>query len=129
LGRSIVLRAGNEHNAANFSRRAKAAPRGGGEELAADALALASQVSSNARKPEPRHIVSGEAAANRLRRFSVCQSARSQAVEAKNALVVCVVNCEKGLGGTRFMALAGATLEEVIHGWVAAIERLPIMFF
>ena len=69
------------------------------------------------------------AAANRLRCVSVGQSARSQAVETKNALVVCVINCEKGLRGTRFMALAGVTLEEVIHGRVATIDGLPIMLF
>jgi hypothetical protein len=27
------------------------------------------------------------------------------------------------------MALAGVTLEEVIHGRIATIERLPIMLF
>jgi hypothetical protein len=97
--------------------------------LAADTLALATQVCSNAREPEPGHIVPSEAATNRLRRVSVGQSARSQAVETKNALVVCVVNCEKGLRGTGFMALAGVTLEEVIHGWIATIERLPVMLF
>src|ERR1035438_533375 len=39
------------------------------------------------------------------------------------------MNCEKGLRGTRFMALASVTLEEVIHRRIATIERLPIMLF
>src|SRR5260370_19031980 len=123
------MRMDNKHNAADLSRSAQAAPRCGGEELAADTLALATQVCSNAREPEPGHIVPGEAAANRVRRVSVGQSAWSQAVETKNALVVCVINCEKGLRGTRFMALASVTLEEIIHGRITTIETLPIMLF
>src|ERR1700679_4249110 len=27
------------------------------------------------------------------------------------------------------LALAGVTLQEVIHGWIAAVERLPIVLF
>src|SRR5208283_5809364 len=87
------------------------------------------QVSSNACEPEPRHIVPGHTVANRLRRVGVSHSARSQAIEPKDRLVVCVVNCEERFRGTGFMTLAGVTLQKVINGRIATVERFPIMLF
>jgi hypothetical protein len=82
-----VLCIDDEHNAPDFSRRTQAAPRGGGEEPADETLALPSEVYCNAREPEPRHIVPGEAAANPIRQVGVSQSARGQAVKPKAGLL------------------------------------------
>jgi hypothetical protein len=64
-GSAVVLCIDDEDNAPDFNRCAQAAPRRGGEELAAETLALAADVCRNPREPEPRHIVPGKAAANR----------------------------------------------------------------
>ena len=50
-----------------------------------------------------------------------------QASEPKDRLIVCVVDCEEGFGGTGFVALAGVALEEVVRGQITTVERLPTM--
>ena len=46
-----------------------------------------------------------------------------------NRLVVSVINCEERFCGTGFMSVAGITREEIVHGRIATVERLPIVLF
>ena len=63
FGGSVVLRVDDEDHAADFSRGAQAAPAGRADELTAEALSLHAYMRGDAREPETRHIVPGEAAA------------------------------------------------------------------
>lgn len=114
MGRAPVLGIDYEHNATNLNRGAQATPRSGGQELPAETLALKAEVYSNTREPKPWHIVPGEPMANRLGGIRISERSRRQAIKPHNRLVVCVMNCEEGLGAAGFMALTSVSLQEII---------------
>ena len=61
FGSSVILRVDDEDHAADFSRGAQTAPAGCGDELTAEPSSLHACMRGDAREPETRHIVPGEA--------------------------------------------------------------------
>jgi hypothetical protein len=105
-GRPLVLRVKDEDNAADLGRSAQAAPRGGSQKLAAQALPLRANVGGNPREPEARNVVLGEAAPQHRRRARIGEGARRQTVEAQDGLVG-VVDRQEGFRRAEIVALAG----------------------
>src|SRR5947209_3371463 len=97
--------------AARKQRRAAAARSGPPQPLPLDA-----NIGGKARQSESRHIMLSKAAAHRLRRLGVRESARSQTVKSKDGLVVRVVDREESFRASEFMALTRVPLQKLVHG-------------
>lgn len=72
--------------------------------------------------------MSRQPAPHDFRRAGIIDRGRGQTIEAKDDIVVRVVNRQECLRPSEFMALSGVTAEEFVQCRLATVESLTIMY-